>query len=118
MTPWIEKLTGSLENKKRYARHRERVKAMPEPYRSAHRAIERYVGYYGAVTDGSIMMTMLEDLADLMERAAVDQMDVREVVGQDPVGFCETFVRNYADGQWISVERERLTKTIDSITQG
>jgi DNA-binding ferritin-like protein (Dps family) len=46
-----------------------------------------------------------------LERAA-NGTPIREIVGEDPVEFIETFVRNYPKGQWIIRERERLTNAI------
>ena len=40
---------------------------------------------------------MFEDLADLFERAAADGTPIREIVGEDPVEFVETFIQNYTD---------------------
>jgi DNA-binding ferritin-like protein (Dps family) len=40
---------------------------------------------------------------------------VRAIVGDDPVEFAETFAQAYSGKQWIDKERERLTKTIDSL---
>jgi DNA-binding ferritin-like protein (Dps family) len=59
---------------------------------------------------------MFEDLAELFERAAADGTPVREIVGDDPLEFVETFVRTYSDGGWIERERERLRKSIDRAT--
>ena len=42
------------------------------------------------------------------ERAAVDGIPIRDIVGDDPVEFADTFIRNYSDGQWINKERKRL----------
>ena len=56
---------------------------------------------------------MFEDLADLFEQSAADGTPIREIVGDDPVEFVETFVQNYPEGQWISRERERLTSAIE-----
>jgi DNA-binding ferritin-like protein (Dps family) len=56
---------------------------------------------------------MLEDLADLIDRAAADGTTIRDIVGDDPVEFAETFIRNYSEGQWINKERERLTNAIN-----
>ena len=92
--------------------YKARVKALPENYRTAVEALERYFMYFGGISKGDIMMTMLEDLADLFEQAAADGTPVRDVVGEDPVEFAETFLRNYADGQWINKERERLINAI------
>ena len=41
---------------------------------------------------------MFEDLADLFEQGAADGTPIREIVGEDPVEFAETFSQNYADG--------------------
>ena len=53
-----------------------------------------------------------EDLIDLFEQSAADRTPIREIVGEDPVEFIETFVRNYPKGQWIIREQERLINAI------
>ena len=69
--------------------------------------------YAGAIAKGDVLMQMLDDLADLIERAAVNGSPIRDIVGDDPVEFAETFIGNYADGQWINKERKRLNDAID-----
>ena len=76
-------------------------------------ALERYLTYLGGLGDGASILSMLDDLADLFEQGAADGTPVREIVGEDPVEFAETFLQNYPKGQWISRERERLTDAID-----
>jgi DNA-binding ferritin-like protein (Dps family) len=115
---WIEALTGSLEQKKQYKQDKVRIEELPEPYATAAQALHRYVMYYGGITDGDTLVTMFGDLADLWERAAVDGTPVREIVGDDPVEFAETFVQAYTGKQWIDKERARLTKAIDAATGG
>lgn len=110
---WIEALTGSLEQKKQYKQIKARIDGLPEPYGSAAQALHRYFMYYGGVTDGDTLVTMFGDLADLFERAATDRMPLREIVGDDPVEFAETFAQAYGGTRWIDKERARLTKAID-----
>ncbi|MGA8046670.1 MAG: DUF1048 domain-containing protein [Dermatophilaceae bacterium] len=112
---WIEQLTGSLEDKRRYRQHRARVSEFPDGYREAVQAFERYLTYRGAITKSDVIMAMLDDLADLFEQSAADGTTIREVVGEDPVAFAETFLENYSDGQWIAKERDRLTRAIDAV---
>ena len=112
MTNFIEKVVGDFGDKRRWRAYKARVKALPESYRTAVEALNRYFMYFGGITKGDIMMRMLEDLADLFEQAAADETPVRAVVGTDPVEFAETFLRNYSDGQWINKERERLINAI------
>ena len=45
---WIETITGPLEQKKQYRQYKARIEALPEPYRTAAKALERYFMYYGA----------------------------------------------------------------------
>jgi DNA-binding ferritin-like protein (Dps family) len=69
--------------------------------------------YRGGLGDGGSIRSMLDDLADLFEQDAADGTPVREIVGEDPVEFAEAFLRNYPAGQWITRERERLTRAIE-----
>lgn len=112
-TKWYEILTGSLEQKKQYRQDKARIDGLPAPYAAAANAMHRYLTYFGGVVDGDTLATMLTDLADLWERAAVDRTPVREIVGDDPVEFAETFALAYSGKQWIDKERERLTKAIE-----
>lgn len=114
---WIELVTGSLEQKKQYKQHKARIEALPEPYLAAAKALERYFMFNGGVTDGETLITMYGDFADLFERAAADGTPLRDIVGDDPVEFAETFTQAYAGKQWIDKERARLTKAIDDAEQ-
>lgn len=110
---WIETLTGSLAQKKQYKQYQARIDALPEPYGTTAKAFQRYFMYYGSVTDGDTLVTMLGDFADLWERAAADQTPLRAIVGENPVEFAEDFAQAYTGKQWIDKERARLTKAIE-----
>ncbi|WP_435232916.1 DUF1048 domain-containing protein [Micromonospora aurantiaca (nom. illeg.)] len=111
---WIETLVGSLDQKKQYKRHMARMEALPEPHRSAAKALQRYFMYQGGIVDGNTLVAMLGDSVDLWERAVTDNTPVRAIVGDDPVEFAETFVSAYSGRQWMDKERERLRKAIDA----
>ena len=115
---WIELVTGSLEQKKQYRQYKARIEALPEPYGTAAKALQRYFMYYGGVTDGDTVVKMFGDFADLWERAAADGTPVRAIVGDDPVEFAETFAQAYTGKQWIDKERARLTKAIEDAERG
>jgi DNA-binding ferritin-like protein (Dps family) len=109
---WIEQITGSLEHKRQYRQTKGRIDALPEPYLSVAKAFDRYFMYYGGLTDGDTIVEMYGDLADLWERAAVDGTPVRDIVGDDPVEFAETFAQAYGGKRWIDKERERLARAV------
>lgn len=110
---WIEFLTGSLEQKKQYRADKARIDGLPEPYKSVAAAVHRYLMYYGGITDGDAMVGMYTDLADLWERAALDGTPVRDIVGDDPVEFAETFAAAYSGTRWIDKERARLIAAVE-----
>jgi len=106
--------TGWTEQKRRYRQYKARKEQLPANYHTAIDALERYMEFFGP-GKGDGLLSMLEDLADLFEQSAANGTPIREVVGEDPVEFAETFLRNYPEGQWISRERERLTNAIDRV---
>lgn len=111
---FMSKLIG---DKRRWRAYKARTKQLPEKYRIAVDAIERYLMYFGAA-DGDSAATMFEDLADLFEQAAAEGTPVKTIVGEDPVEFIEAFRDNYFDGGWISRERDRLLTAIRQATEG
>lgn len=117
MALWTEKLTGSLQDKKRYRQYKARAAALPQSYRLAIDGIERYLTYYGGITTGAEIVRMFDDLIELFEHAAADGTSIRAVVGDDPVEFVETFLANYSAGQWITKERRRLNEAIELAEQ-
>jgi DNA-binding ferritin-like protein (Dps family) len=107
----ISKMIG---DKRRWREYKARVRRLPENYRAAVDAFQRYFMYFGAV-EGDSAASMLEDLADLFEQAAADRTPIREIVGEDPVEFAEAFAQNYRGGGYVTRERDRLTAAIESL---
>jgi DNA-binding ferritin-like protein (Dps family) len=118
MTSFIEKFTGSLDDKRRWKQANNRVKQLPGDYRTTVEAIERYCTYFAPISDGTLYVQMSEDLVDLFEQAAADDTPIHTIVGEDPVAFAEDFLSNYTEGQWINKERERLRTTVDHVVSG
>ena len=109
----ISKLTSKvIGDKRRWRAYKARTRQLPQTYRMAVEAIERYLMYFGPA-DGDSAASMFEDLADLFERAAADDIPIREIVGEHPVEFVEAFVQNYSKGGWVNREQERLTEAIE-----
>ncbi|WP_330256139.1 DUF1048 domain-containing protein [Nocardia sp. NBC_00565] len=106
---FIEKVIGDIGDKRRWWQYKARAKQLPESYRTAVDACERYLNYFGS--GGGV--SLFEDLVDLFEQSAADRTPIRAVVGEDPVEFIEAFARNYQEESWINRERERLISAID-----
>ncbi len=115
---WIELVTGSLEDKKRYREYRARMESLPAAYANSAKAFQRYFMYYAGIVDGATTLQMMSDFVDLWERVAADGTPLREVIGDDPVEFAETFAQAYTGKQWIDKERARLTRAIEDAERG
>ncbi len=109
----IAKLAAKvIGEKKRWREYKARVRKLPEPYRGAVEAFERYLMVAGGVVEADAAASLFENLADLFEQSAANQTPIREIVGEDPIEFIEAFIRNYAEGDWRARERQRLISAI------
>ncbi len=112
ISTFVSKVIGE---KGRWREYKARVRQLPLHYRTAVIAIERYLMNF-VPTDADSAASMFEDLATIFERAAADQMPIREIVGQDPGQFVETLVKKYSEGGYVPAgARKRLTHTIETI---
>nr|WP_285555096.1 DUF1048 domain-containing protein [Streptomyces hygroscopicus] len=106
----LAKLIGP---KKRWRAYKARVKELPESHRTAVEAIERYLMHF-VPTDGDSAESMFEDLADLFEQAVAGGTPIREIVGENPVEFVETFAQNYSEGGYVPARaRKQLADDIE-----
>lgn len=111
-TRWLEIVTGQLADKQRWRAYKARVRQLTPGYRTAAEGIGRYLLNTGP-GDSDHLLMMVDDLADLFERAAADGTPVRAIVGDDPVEFVETFKSNYGLAPWLSKEQRRLSQAIE-----
>ncbi|MCP2289550.1 DUF1048 domain-containing protein [Nocardia amikacinitolerans] len=103
------KVIGDMGDKKRWRQYKARANQLPEGYRTAIEAFERYLMLLGP---GGSSTAIFEDLLDLFEQSAADSTPIRAIVGEDPVEFIESFARNYQEDSWKNRERERLNEAI------
>ena len=73
---WIELVTGSLEQKKQYRQEKSRIEALPEPYGTVAKALERHFMYYGASRTAR-RPSRCSATSPTSERAAGDDTPVR-----------------------------------------
>lgn len=108
---FIAKVIGP---KRRWRQYKARKEQLPENYRAAVDAIERYTMHFVPI-DNDSNASMFEDLADLFEQAAADGTPIRAIVGEDPVEFAEAFVQNYSQGGYVPARARK--KLIDAIAR-
>jgi len=91
-------LSKIIGDKRRWRQYKARTRQLPENYRIAIDAVERYLMYVGGRGDGPGWGSMLDDLADLFEQGAANRTPIREIVGDDPAEFVMAFVQNSPEG--------------------
>jgi DNA-binding ferritin-like protein (Dps family) len=94
----LDKIIGSLEDKKAYNDNEKRAKALPGDYAKAYKEIKQYI----FSTSGIVSMEPLVTLVDILEEAAANKRAVTDVTGPDVASFADELVRdakNYKDGQ-------------------
>jgi DNA-binding ferritin-like protein (Dps family) len=104
--------TKVIGDKRRWRQYKARTRRLPDGYRTAVDGIERYLMHFGPLDDESAA-SLLEDVADLFDRAAADGTPIRQIVGEAPVEFVEALVDNYEKGGYVARERARLIQTIE-----
>jgi DNA-binding ferritin-like protein (Dps family) len=110
MTMFSKFISKVVGEKGQWREYKARARQLPASYRTGLDALERYLNYFGTGGDST---ALYGDLVDLFEQSAANGTPIRDIVGEDPVEFIETFVRNYPKGRWIIRERERLTNAIE-----
>lgn len=106
-----------IGDKRRWREYKARVRQLPEQYREAVEAFERYLMYFGS-DDADSAASLFEDLVDLFEQSAASGTPIRDIVGTNPIEFIDALRQNYPQGNWISREQQRLTGAINRIAAG
>ena len=100
--------TKLIGDKRRWNAYKARTRQLPAAYRTTIKALERYLLRFGPA-DADTAATMFEDLATRFEQAAAGKTPVREIVGDDPVEFAKTLIKDDPRGGAMDTqEREKL----------
>ena len=83
-----------IGDKRRWRQYKARTRQLPENYRTAVDAIERYLMYFGAQT-ATVRLPCSRTLLTCSNGRGRRHADPR-IVGEDPIEFVESFLQNYA----------------------
>ncbi len=90
---------------KQYHSYKRRKAALPKTYQEMLTALITYMEKFaksGAFT------AVLNDLLDIFEEGADATVSVTEIVGEDPINFAETIMRQHPEEVWLSDQRTQL----------
>lgn len=94
------------EEKREYRELQARVKALPADYQTTYKAIEKYCYNTGLINND---WQRFNELLELFELSAMDNLPVKNVVGSDVAEFCDVFF-DKKDGNvnWLDKHRKAL----------
>lgn len=107
---FIEKIIGSLDDKREWKAMEARAKTLPSEYLTAYKAIQRYMWTAGGPTDWKDTSRIFGGILDLFEEGAADGKKVTDLTGEDVAAFCDELVKDTKT--WKDKYREKLNKTI------
>lgn len=107
----IEKIIGSLDDKREWKAMEERAKALPSEYRNAYNAIKKYMWTSGGPTDWKEISRIFGGILDLFEEGAAEGRKVIDLTGEDVAAFCDELVKDAKT--WKDKYRAKLNDTVD-----
>ncbi|ANS74324.1 hypothetical protein AWM70_06785 [Paenibacillus yonginensis] len=107
----FEKIIGSLDDKREWRALEARAKALPSEYRSAYKAIQKYMWTAGdSPTDWKDSSRIFAGILDLLEEGAAEGKKVTDLTGEDVAAFCDDLVKD--EQTWKDKYRKELNDTI------
>ncbi|MGY0692353.1 DUF1048 domain-containing protein [Virgibacillus sp. FSP13] len=107
---FIEKIIGSLADKREWKAMEARAKALPSEYRNAYNAIQKYMWTAGGPTDWKDISRIFNGILDLFEEGAAEGKKVTDLMGEDVAAFCDELVKD--SKTWRDKYRQKLNDTI------
>lgn len=106
----IEKIIGSLDDKREWKVIEARAKALPSEYRKAYNAIKKYLWTASGLTDWKDISRIFNGIIDLFEEGAADGKKVTELTGENVADFCDELVKDTKT--WKDKYRAKLNDAI------
>ncbi|WP_175989512.1 DUF1048 domain-containing protein [Bacillus sp. Marseille-Q1617] len=107
---FIEKITGSMADKREWRAMETRAKTLPSKYLNAYKAIQKYMWTAGGLTDWKDMSRIFNGILDLFEEGAAEGKEVTDLTGEDVAAFCDELVKD--SETWNDKHRAKLNDTI------
>ncbi|MDU1846779.1 MAG: DUF1048 domain-containing protein [Niallia nealsonii] len=106
----IEKIIGSLDDKREWKAMEKRGKALPSEYRNAYNAIKKYMWTSGGLSDWNDIKRIFGGILDLFEEGAAEGKKVTDLTGADVAAFCDELLKDTTT--WMDKHRMKLNDTI------
>ncbi|PZD96533.1 hypothetical protein DNH61_06935 [Paenibacillus sambharensis] len=107
---FIEKIIGSLDDKREWKAMEARAKSLPSEYRNAYNTIKEYIYATGGVTDWKDISRIFNGILDLFEEGAANGKKVTDLIGEDAASFCDELVKDAKT--WKDKQRKKLNDQI------
>lgn len=109
MTDIKNSIHNMLADKKRYKQFLKDTQALPVPYAETVNALTKYIWNFAG---SGAAMEVLEEVLHIFQESSVENVSVRQIVGEDPVEFAENIMSQYPEQLWLIKYRNRLRQKV------
>lgn len=102
-------ISTMIQDKKRYKQFLRDVNALPTPYAQTLMALQKYL--WNFARSGS-MIEPLEEILQMFQENAAENIPVQQVVGADPVIFAESIMAQYPEDLWLVKYQHQLRQQV------
>ncbi|KAB8127504.1 DUF1048 domain-containing protein [Gracilibacillus oryzae] len=106
----IDKIIGSLDDKREWKEMEARAKSLPSEYHNAYKAIQKYMWTAGGPENWEDTKRIFGGILDLFEEGAANGKKVTDLTGENVAAFCDDLVKDTET--WRDKYREKLNNTI------
>ena len=109
MENFFKKIIG---DKKEYKAFKKQAAELPSPYKETFEALEKYMWNF-AKGDG--FLKVQQEMLEIFQENAEEQVPVKNIIGDDPVKFCDDIMSQYPDDLWLITSQNKLRKQIKTL---
>ena len=98
-------ITKLIGDKKAYKEFKTEVAKLPQDYQVAFNSLQKYMWNFGK---GEGFQIVFDDLLHLFQESAMENIPLKDVIGEDPVEFADELMAQYPDELWIIKMQNKL----------
>ncbi|MGR3742015.1 DUF1048 domain-containing protein [Companilactobacillus sp. DQM5] len=96
-----------IGDKKAYKEFKAEIKKLPKEYQIAFNSLQSYMWNFWGDDN---FQEAFDELLHLFQESSMDNIPIKDIVGDDPVKFADELMSQYSDHLWIIKIQNKLRK--------
>lgn len=107
-------ITKLIGDKKAYKKFKAEVAQLPNEYQIAFNSLQKYMWNFGKSAGFQVVF---DDLLHLFQESAMENIPLKDVIGEDPVQFADELMSQYPDELWIIKMQNKLRAELKNLVK-